>query len=43
MKQYLEIFTLSHVFFGSIALLSGVLAIIFKKGGKGHNPAGKIY
>ncbi|MCR9016219.1 hypothetical protein [Aquiflexum gelatinilyticum] len=43
MKQYLEIFTLSHVFFGSIALLSGVLAIIFKKGGKGHNSAGKIY
>ncbi|MCH6200498.1 hypothetical protein MMU07_12985 [Aquiflexum sp. LQ15W] len=43
MKQYLEIFTLSHVFFGSIALLSGVLAIIFQKGGKLHNGSGKVY
>jgi hypothetical protein len=43
MKQYLEIFTFTHIIFGSIALISGVLAIIFKKGRKGHNASGKIY
>ena len=43
MKQYLEIFTFTHIIFGSFALISGVLAIVFNKGGKGHNTSGKIY
>jgi hypothetical protein len=43
MNDYLEIFMNIHIFFGSVALMSGILAIIFRKGGKGHNSAGKIY
>lgn len=43
MKQFLEIFTFMHIVFGAIALLSGILAIVFQKGGKFHNASGKVY
>jgi hypothetical protein len=43
MKQFLEIFTFIHIVFGSAALLSGILAIIFQKGGRFHNASGKVY
>lgn len=43
MEQYLEISTFIHIIFGALALVSGGLAIVSKKGGKLHLTSGKIY
>ncbi|PSL03518.1 hypothetical protein [Cecembia rubra] len=43
MEKFLQTLLVIHIAAGSAALLSGIAAIIFKKGKKGHNLSGKMY
>ncbi|EKB49229.1 hypothetical protein [Cecembia lonarensis] len=43
MEKILQILLFIHIAAGVFALLSGIAAIVFPKGKKGHNISGKIY
>ena len=43
MEQIIKIFIYIHAFFGGIALLSGLLSILFIKGSPNHKKSGKVF
>lgn len=43
MEQTITILIYIHAFFGGLGLITGIISIIVKKGGKGHKKAGRIF
>ena len=42
-EQFISILIFTHAFFGGVALLSGMIALIAKKGKKAHRKAGLCF
>ena len=43
MEEFIRIFILTHAAFGGIAMLSGTVAVITKKGSSIHKKSGKLF